>query len=53
MTEENMADGPWVENVETKPSIPTRLASLFRFLASIFAFFTQLMKGEFSLTIKK
>ncbi|MBE6785219.1 MAG: hypothetical protein E7538_03140 [Ruminococcaceae bacterium] len=52
MTEENMADGPWIEGVETEPSIPTRLAALFRFLASVFAFLTQLMKGEFSLTIK-
>lgn len=51
LTEENMADGPWLEEVEQEPSIPTRLAALFRFLASFFAILTQIIKGEFSFTL--
>ncbi len=51
MTEENMADGPWIEDVEQEPSTPSKLASFFRFFASIFKFFTDLIKGAFSFNV--
>ncbi len=50
MTEENMADGPWLEEVEQEPSVPSKLASLFRFLATVLRILTLLINGEFSLS---
>ncbi len=47
MTEENMADGPWLDLVEQKPTTETKLAALMRFLTTLFKFFTDLIKGVF------
>ncbi len=49
MTEENMADGPWLDVVEQKPTVETRLASLMRFFTMIFNLLTKLFKGELDL----
>ncbi len=51
MTEENMADAPWLEEVEQKPSLETKLAALFRFIATIFKILTGLLDGNFSLDL--
>lgn len=48
MTEENMQDGPWLEDIEQEPTLETKLAALIRFLSSLLKFFTQLINGSFS-----
>ena len=50
MTEENMADGPWLEGVEQEPTITSRLVALFKFLTSFFKIITDLLNGNFSFT---
>lgn len=49
MTEENMADGPWLQQIEQEPSTESRLMSLFKFLASVFDFLTRLFSGQIKL----
>lgn len=46
MTEDNCQDGPWLQIVEEKPTTETKLASLMRFLTTIFKFITELLKGN-------
>ena len=46
MTEENCADGEWLNVVEQEPTKETMLASLMRFLTTIFKFITELLKGN-------
>lgn len=45
MTEENCADGEWLNVVEQEPTKETMLASLMRFLTTIFKFLTALFNG--------
>lgn len=47
MTEENMADGPWLGAVEQKPTTETKIASIIRFLTTLFKFFIELIRGTF------
>lgn len=49
MTEENCASFEWLSTGEKKPTLETRLASLFRWLSTIFNFLLKLFKGEISL----
>ena len=49
MTEDNCADGPWLQTVEQKPTTESMLASLMRFLTTLFNFFKQLLEGTFKL----
>ncbi len=49
MTEDNMADAPWLEEVEQKPGLTTKLAALLRFITSLLKLFTELINGTFSL----
>ena len=49
MTEENMGDGMWLETVEQKPTISTKLASLIRFFTTILNFFRMLFEGSLKL----
>lgn len=48
MTEENMADGPWLEAVEHTPGLTTKLASLMRFLTTLFKILVKIIEGTFS-----
>lgn len=50
MTEENMADGPWLEGVEQEPELETKLAALLRFFTTLFKLLTDILKGTFSFT---
>ena len=45
MTEDNCADGPWLDVVEQEPTIATRLAALMRLLTVILEIITMLMNG--------
>jgi len=49
MTEENMADAIWLETVEQAPTLTTKLASLMRFLTTLFKLLTDFIKGTFSI----
>lgn len=49
MTEDNMADGPWIEQIEQKPTKESKLMSFFKFFASIFDFLTRLFSGQIKL----
>lgn len=49
MTEDNMADGPWLQQVEQEPTKESKLMSLFKFLASFFDFLTRLFSGQITL----
>ena len=51
MTSDNCADGPWLDVVEQEPTTETKLASLMRFLTTLFKFFTELLKGNISFDI--
>ena len=46
MTEDNMADGPWLDAVEQEPTKETMLAALMRFFTTIFKFLTDLFTGK-------
>ncbi len=46
MTEDNMADGPWLEAVEEEPTKETMLAALMRFFTTILKFLTDLFTGK-------
>lgn len=46
MTADNCQDGEWLNVVEQNPTTETKLASLMRFLTTIFKFITELLKGN-------
>lgn len=46
MTEDNMADGPWLDAIEQEPTKETMLAALMRFFTTIFKFLTDLFTGK-------
>ncbi len=48
MTEENCADGPWLDLVEQEPTTETALAALIRFFTTIFKTITAWLKGLFT-----
>ncbi len=48
MTEENCADGPWLDLVEQEPTTETALAALIRFFTTIFETITAWLKGLFT-----
>ncbi len=45
MTEDNCADGPWLQTIEQKPTTESKLASLIRFLTTLIKIITQLIEG--------
>lgn len=49
MTEENMADGPWIDAVEQKPTLETKLVALMRFITTLLKVLTDLIKGVFAI----
>lgn len=49
MTEENMADGPWITTVEQNPGLTSKLASFVRFLSTLLKILSKLFNGELSL----
>lgn len=49
LTEENMTDAPWLEDVEQTPSLESKLAALLKFISTIFKILTSLLDGSFSL----
>lgn len=49
MTEDNCADGPWLQTIEQKPTTESILASLMRFLTTLLKLFTQLIEGTLTL----
>lgn len=50
MTKDNMADGPWLEQIEQEPNKESKLISFFKFLASMFDFLTRLFSGQIKLS---
>ena len=48
MTEENMADGPWITEIEQKPTVKTIFSSFVQFMKSLFAVLKQFFEGLFN-----
>lgn len=53
MTEENCADGEWLNVIEQEPTKETMLASLMRFFTAIFKFIAEFFKGNLDFDIFK
>ena len=50
MTEENMADAPWLEDIEQEPELETKIVALIRFLTTLLKVLTAIINGVLSLT---
>ena len=53
MTEDNCADGVWLNIVEQEPTKETMLASLMRFFTTLFKFISELFKGNLNFDLFK
>jgi len=51
LTEDNTEDAPWLEEIEQKPELVTKLAALLRFITVLVKLFTQLINGTFSFEV--
>jgi len=51
LTEDNTEDAPWLEEIEQKPELETKIAALIRFITVLLKLFTQLINGTFSFEI--
>ena len=48
MTEDNMADGPWLEAIEQEPTKETLAAAFIRFFTTLFDILARIFRGDFS-----
>ena len=51
LTEDTDEDAPWIDGVEQKPELESKLVALLRFLTTLLRLFTQLINGTFSFSI--
>ncbi len=48
MTEDNMADGPWLETIEQKPTKESIAVAFIRFFTTLFEILGRIFRGDFS-----